>query len=118
MAAEKQVVLLTGASRGLGLGIAKLLLSGSSSSLLPPARLVTLSRSHSKELQELEKQYPEDILCVQGDVTKEQDNEKAVKAAQDKWARLDSVVLNSGVIVYRRVADMVSLRFRRKILIL
>ncbi len=108
MSSSKQVVLLTGASRGLGLGVAKLLLSGNKTSGLASCKLVTLSRSHPAELQELEKQYGDDILCVQGDVTQEADNDKAVKAAKDKFGRLDAVVLNSGIAAFRRIADVVS----------
>ncbi|KDN37988.1 NAD(P)-binding protein [Tilletiaria anomala UBC 951] len=103
MSSEKQVVLLTGASRGLGLAIAKILLRGSQS--VPPARVVTLARSHPAELQSLEKEFPHDLVCVQGDVTEQGDNQKAVDTAKAQWGRLDSVILNSGILLFGRLGE-------------
>lgn len=100
----KQVVLITGASRGMGLKAAQFLLEGTHS--IPASRVVSLSRSCPAELLEVHKQFPNDLLVVQGDVTQEADNRKAVSAALDKWGRLDAVVLNSGLIKFAPLASM------------
>lgn len=107
----KPVVLLTGASRGLGLGILRKLLSGSDAAgaSFPAASVVTISRSVTPELEEVQREHPNDLVCVQGDVTDEQVNTDAVQQAQNKWKRgLHAVVLNAGVVVTQKMADMTS----------
>ncbi|KAF6766984.1 Short-chain dehydrogenase/reductase SDR [Kalmanozyma brasiliensis GHG001] len=105
---DKPVVLLTGASRGLGLAILKLLLSGSTSAsaAFPASRVVTISRSLPEELSSLQAQHSSDLVCVQGDVTSSDVNADAVSKAVSKFGRLDSVVLNAGVVSTQRLADL------------
>lgn len=102
------VVLVTGASKGLGLEVARLLLQGNAR--IPAANVVTLSRTLPDELRQLGQQggLETSIESVQGDVTSEGDNEKAVAVAISKWGRLDGVVLNAGIIDFVRIADKVS----------
>lgn len=84
-------VVLTGASRGLGLAVLKLLLERHN------AKVATLSRSHTPELKSLVEQYGEQrLLCVQGDISKPDDNEKVVKSAVETFGGLDSLILNAG----------------------
>lgn len=107
----RPVVLVTGASRGLGLCIAQLLLRGTSA--LPAAHVVTLSRSRTPELEQLlagDGSAAGQLAVVQGDVTSEADNERAVKAAVDRWGRLDAVVFNAGIIEFARLGEVVSAR--------
>ena len=94
MAADssRPVVIVTGASRGLGLAIASILLERHN------ARVATLSRSKTSELAALGENYGEDFLSVQGDVAKSEDNESVVKQAVDRWGRLDGLVLNAGTV--------------------
>ncbi|TKY90250.1 hypothetical protein EX895_000248 [Sporisorium graminicola] len=105
---DKPVILLTGASRGLGLAILKLLLSGSSSTAasFPACRVVTISRSLPSELSSLQSAHSSDLICVQGDVTSASVNADAVRAAVDKFGRLDSVVFNAGVVSTERIASL------------
>ncbi|PWY96987.1 NAD(P)-binding protein [Testicularia cyperi] len=107
----KPVVLLTGASRGLGLGILKLLLSGSGSlstgsASFQAASVVTVSRTLSDELKALQTQHPDDLVCVQGDVADPNVNQHAVQTATHKWGRLNSVVLNAGIVTTDKIADL------------
>lgn len=84
-------VILTGASRGLGLATLKLLLERYN------ARVATLSRSYPDALKEVVAKYGEDrVLVVQGDISKPEDNAKVVKSAVDTFGGLDSVILNAG----------------------
>lgn len=84
-------VVLTGASRGLGLATLKLLLERYS------ARVATLSRSYPEALKEVVAKYGQDrVLVVQGDISKPEDNAKVVKSAVDTFGGIDSVILNAG----------------------
>lgn len=111
----KPVVLLTGASRGLGLGILRQLLSGSSSNSdasFPAASVVTISRSMTPELEQVQREFPHDLLCVQGDVTDVSVNRDAVERAVSTWKRgLHAVVLNAGVVVTQTMAEMTAETF-------
>lgn len=84
-------VVLTGASRGLGLAILKLLLENHN------ARVATLSRSYPDALRTVVDKYGKDrVVAVQGDIGKPEDNSKVVKSAVDAFGGIDSVVLNAG----------------------
>ncbi|KAJ9475278.1 putative oxidoreductase [Pseudozyma hubeiensis] len=103
------VVLLTGASRGLGLAILKLLLRGSpstSSATFPAARVVTVSRTITPELADLQTAHPDSLLCVQGDVTSSSKNSSAVSAAVREFGGLDSVILNAGVVSTELISNL------------
>ncbi|WOO77253.1 putative oxidoreductase [Vanrija pseudolonga] len=87
------VVILTGASRGLGLAIARSLLS------VHGARVATLQRTLTPELEALAGEFGADrILNITGSVAKPEDNVKVVDAAVAKWGQLDSVILNAGTL--------------------
>ncbi|SPO32795.1 related to dehydrogenase [Ustilago trichophora] len=105
---DKPVVLLTGASRGLGLAILKLLLSGSSSASapFPASRVVTISRTLSPELSNLQSSHASSLICIQGDVTSASINTRAVSEAIEKFGRLDSVILNAGVVSTEKLSDL------------
>ena len=85
------VIILTGASRGLGLSILQLLLKAG-------ARVVTLSRSKPDALVQLQEQYKDQLEVVQGDAASVEDNAGVVKAAVDRWGGIDGVVVNAGTI--------------------
>ncbi|CAO1622479.1 unnamed protein product [Parajaminaea phylloscopi] len=100
---SKPVVLVTGASRGIGLSIVSFLLGATASKTIQTAKVVTLSRSLPQALSELQKAYPDDLESVQGDVLDEAVHKKAVEVAQAKWGRLDAVILNAGTMEIGRV---------------
>lgn len=62
-----KTVLVTGASRGIGLACARTLLADFQ------CNVVTLSRSLSKELEQLQKEFKGRLEVVQGDVSKDED---------------------------------------------
>ncbi|RSH88867.1 hypothetical protein EHS25_003095 [Saitozyma podzolica] len=91
MSSLRPVIILTGASRGLGLAVLRLLLSTHG------ARVATLSRSYPAELKAVSEEFGEDrVLVVQGDVGKPEDNEAVVRRTMDRWGRLDGLVMNAG----------------------
>ncbi|EEB07971.1 hypothetical protein SJAG_03098 [Schizosaccharomyces japonicus yFS275] len=85
---DQKVVLLTGASRGIGLCAA--------AALVKQARVVTVSRTMTHELEDLLKANSDKMEHVQGDVCT--CAKEAVQRALDRFGRLDSVILNAGVV--------------------
>lgn len=82
------IVILTGASRGLGLAILRLLLERN-------VRVTTLSRTITPELAEL---AHANLEIVQGDVGVPADNQLAVDRTVKRWGGIDGLVLNAGTI--------------------
>ncbi|PWN51365.1 NAD(P)-binding protein [Violaceomyces palustris] len=105
------VVLLTGASRGLGLSVANLLLSNPSSSV----NVISVSRSKSSQLSQLEEDYPDRFVAFQGDVSSESDNAKAVQLAIQKWSRLDALILNAGIANLSKIQDLTAESFAHQL---
>ncbi|ORX38398.1 hypothetical protein BD324DRAFT_354002 [Kockovaella imperatae] len=94
------VVLLTGASRGLGLAVLKILLDRHN------ARVATISRSTPPEFQALLNANRDRCIHVKGDVGKMDDNAALVKTAVDKWGQLDGVIICAGIMSLERIADL------------
>ncbi|OAL00719.1 NAD(P)-binding protein [Phaeosphaeriaceae sp. SRC1lsM3a] len=85
------VIILTGASRGIGLTTAHYLLSHSH-------KLVLIARTHSA-LDQLHYQYgSERVEVLAGDVADPSIATKAVGLALERWGRLDAVVVNHGTL--------------------
>lgn len=90
---ESPVVVVTGASRGIGRAIALTL--GKAGCKV----LVNYARS-SKEAEEVSKQIEScggQALTFGGDVSKEEDVESMIKTAVDAWGTVDILVNNAGI---------------------
>lgn len=93
MPAQSPIVILTGASRGLGLSILRILLSKHN------ARVTAFSRSSPPELEATLEEFGADRLIIfRGDVSKVDDNRRCVEQTVEKWGGIDSVVLNAGLL--------------------
>ncbi|KAH8923002.1 NAD(P)-binding protein [Atractiella rhizophila] len=87
-----KTIILTGASRGIGLTTLKLLLE-------KKCKIVTISRrSKTNELSAIEAGNPENVKVVTGDVSNEGDVEKAVDIAVKAFGKIDGLVLNAGIL--------------------
>lgn len=83
---------LTGASSGIGLAMAGLLLQG--------GHKLALSARRSDALQALAQTYPEQVLVLPGDLA-DICSVKAIAAAiEQAWGALDCVILNAGTCEY------------------
>jgi short-subunit dehydrogenase len=114
---KPEVVLLTGASTGLGLAVAKLL-SRLPYRLILTARSASLNRFAEEGLAE-----GENIWFRPLDVTLENEREAVVAEAADRWGGVDILINNAGV-AYRSVvedftedgrADQMNINFRAPI---
>jgi NAD(P)-dependent dehydrogenase (short-subunit alcohol dehydrogenase family) len=92
---EKPVAIVTGASSGIGLGIAQALLEGG-------FRVVGTSRtiSKAKELTE-----SSDFVAVDGEASKKATAEKVVEAALKHFGRIDLLVNNAGIFIPKPFTD-------------
>ncbi|RAK96464.1 SDR family oxidoreductase [Aspergillus ibericus CBS 121593] len=84
--------IVTGASRGIGLAIAKFLLTAPQSH-----SLVVVARS-IEPLQKLKDQYPNQVEVVNGGLADFSLGQKAVDLALKTFGRLDGLVLNHGTL--------------------
>ncbi|KAM3421078.1 hypothetical protein BST61_g1492 [Cercospora zeina] len=93
-----KVIILTGASRGIGLAIAHFLLQKSH-------KLTLVARSKAA-LRELEKQYPNQTAILPGDFSDLSLGQQAVDLTVEQFGRLDGVIVNHGVLdPVMKVAD-------------
>jgi NADP-dependent 3-hydroxy acid dehydrogenase YdfG len=91
MGLQDQVALITGASHGLGLAVARSL-SAEGASIACVARPGRALDEAAASLRASGAQ----VLAAPADVTKAAEMEAAVRAAVEQWGRLDIVVLNAG----------------------
>lgn len=96
-----EVVIITGASRGIGREIAK---------RLSMKRLTVIANYNKseKEAEELKKELEEKgfiIDIVKADVSKREDAKKLVKFALDKYGRIDILINNAGISEYKLFTD-------------
>nr|POF03962.1 putative oxidoreductase c30d10.05c [Quercus suber] len=95
---QQKVIILTGASRGIGLAIAHYLLKRSH-------RLVLVARTE-QPLRQLEQEYKDQVAVVAGDLKDFSVGPKAVQLAEERWATLDGLIINHGVLdPVKRIAD-------------
>jgi 3-oxoacyl-[acyl-carrier protein] reductase len=87
---DKRVALVTGASRGIGAGIARQLLDRD-------VRVVGTYRSGRENVEKLAIEHPGQVLPVHLDLARPDTAASAIETAERTWGRLDSVVLNAAV---------------------
>ncbi len=84
------VAVITGGSRGIGLGIAKELLK-------EDFTVILTSRNESEEVTELKAKYMGKVYFVSCDISKEEDIDNLVSFVEEKFGTIDLLVNNAGV---------------------
>lgn len=87
-----KTIIVTGASRGIGLAVAKYLLSAPQSH-----NVVVIARS-VEPLQKLKEQYSKQVEVLNGDLADFSLAQKAVDLALHSFGQLDGMVLNHGIL--------------------
>lgn len=85
-----RTALVTGASRGIGAGIARQLLDRG-------VRVAGAYRSGLENVQKLAAGYPDQVVPVHLDLGRRETAQSAVDEVRRRWGRLDSLVLNAAV---------------------
>ncbi len=98
---NKQIIVITGASSGIGLATARL-------AARRGARLVLASRSGEvlTRLQEEIRQHGGHAVQVQADVGHEGDVERIAAVAEEEFGGFDTWINNAGVSIYGKLADV------------
>src|SRR4051812_5485290 len=106
---EDKVVIVTGGASGIGLATARRFAR-------ERARVVIADLDASKAEQaaaETKGAGAKDALGVHCDVSSEHDVETCVRTALDRFGRIDSIVNNAGLMVFRPIAEITSEDWRR-----
>ncbi|KAF2000072.1 NAD(P)-binding protein [Amniculicola lignicola CBS 123094] len=97
---QGKVVVLTGASRGIGLATAHYLLTSS-----PTTNLLTISRTRGS-LSTLSSTHTSRLEILEGDISSETLGQTAVDTAIRKWGRIDALIVNHGTLEpVKKIAD-------------
>jgi|HubBroStandDraft_1064217.scaffolds.fasta_scaffold00451_19 short-subunit dehydrogenase len=107
---EGQVVLITGASSGIGAALAREFAREGAHTVLV-ARRVERIEALAAELTTASQRS----VAVGGDVTRDGDMERAVDLARKEFGRLDVAVANAGILVRGRILDLTLDDYRRQL---
>jgi len=95
---QDKVIVITGSSRGIGLGIAKHLAEEG-------AKVVVMGRNYDTAKAAADS-LPTDCLAVRCDVSVEQDTLDMAKAVMDKYGRVDALINNAGIFPVKLFEEM------------
>ncbi|WP_100074382.1 SDR family oxidoreductase [Chryseobacterium camelliae] len=98
---ENKVAYITGGTKGIGFGIAEILLKNGVS--------VAFSGRKKEDVLKAEeelKQYSGNVLGIVSDVRSLESEQQAVDAAKEKFGRLDFVIANAGLGVFKPVDQL------------
>lgn len=98
MNADRKVVVVTGASQGIGAGLVK-------SFRERKCRVVANSRSISRS-------DDPDVLTVAGDISQPETARRIAKEALERFGRIDSLINNAGIYIGKRFTDYTEADFR------
>jgi NADP-dependent 3-hydroxy acid dehydrogenase YdfG len=100
--AQSSVVIVTGGGAGIGAAIVDTLVAQN-------ARLVVVDLAEEPLKQRQATLGADKFQYVIGDVSNDEVNSKAVEVAIQTWGKIDSVVLNAGIMApIQRICDMKS----------
>ena len=108
---EGKTALITGGSKGIGLGIAEL--------MIQQGMKVAITSRSQNAADEVAKQLntivPNSALGIEADVVDMQAQEKSVQKVLDKWGQLDVLIANAGVGHFYPIQEMTSEQWHQTI---
>lgn len=100
-----KVVLITGASRGLGLALAEEFGRRGAKLILAARDVEELERARSLLIQQNAVENPGDILVLPADLRKTEEADYVVERATERFGKVDILVNNAGIITVGPVED-------------
>lgn len=102
MSLENKIVLITGGSKGIGLGIAR--------ALLEKGMKVAITGRNEDKLRnvvsDLNEKYDQRVIGISGDVSSYADISAAVDIIHDTWGAIHTVIANAGVGYFASVDEL------------
>ena len=102
MSIKDKVVLITGGTKGIGLGIAEAIVKEGGKVVLTGRTKDTAEHVATR----LNSEFPDCAIGVASDVRRLEDQQMAVKAAVDKWGKLDVAIANAGIGHFASIEDL------------
>ena len=102
MSIQDKVVLITGGTKGIGLGIAEAITAHGGKVVITGRSRDTVQHIADRINQE----YPDSTIGLAADVRNMNDQVLAVKAAVNKWGKLDVAIANAGVGHFASIQDL------------
>lgn len=99
-ATEKRVAIVTGGTRGIGLGISRALAEQGRR-----LALVYHSKAGAAEKAAAELSALTDVMLIRADVGVTAETERVAREVEEKWGRIDILVNNAGIFDYRAIED-------------
>lgn len=98
---ENKTAYITGGTKGIGFGIAKILLENGISVAFSGRK-----RDDVLKAEEELKQYSENVLGIVSDVRSLESEQEAIQYALEKFGRLDFVIANAGLGIFKPVDEL------------
>src|SRR5260221_5703088 len=102
---NEKVWFITGASKGLGLALVKLLLS--------TGNKVTATSRNAIDIEKQVSEHRENLLVLTVDITNEESVKNAIRQTIEKFGRLDVVVNNAGYLILGSLEEITEQEFRQ-----
>lgn len=110
MSFQNQVALITGAGRGIGAAIAEELASKGCNLVL---NYCTSEQETLLLKESLTNQYPIRAICIQADISKEEDVKRMVDVAAETFGKIDILVNNAGIAIDTLYEDKTVINFKK-----
>ena len=108
---KDKVILVTGATSGIGQGIAKKLLELGARVIINYAH----NEENARQTQEIFKNYNDKVLFVKADVSKEDDVKAMFEKVNQKFGHLDGLVNNAAYDKINSIEDLTAEEFRKEL---
>lgn len=106
---KHKTVVITGARRGIGKGIAEVFAHGGANVVISDIN----QKDCNSTAEEISKRYNVSALGVKCDVTKKKDVEKLMQKTSDKFGRIDILVNNAGVFTSKPIGKSTEADWKR-----
>ena len=104
---EQKVWFITGASSGMGLEVAKMVLAKGD-------KVVATSRNLQEQIENIG-EATENLLPLKADITNEEEVRKAIEKTMEQFGRIDVVLNNAGYYLVGSIEEVSDLEFRQTV---